>query len=61
MAVNAFIGGCDDQFGTKSLLRVAPIKKLMILSILSDDIEIDVAFFSFFTHSKSCDMKSACD
>lgn len=47
MAAKAFIGGCDDQFGTKSQLRVAPIKKYMELSILSDDIGINVAgFFS---------------
>lgn len=43
--MKAFIGGCDDQFGTKSQLRVAPIKKLIEHSILSDDIEIDAAFF----------------
>lgn len=43
--MKAFIGGCDDQFGTKSQLRVAPIKKLIEYSILSDDIEIDAAFF----------------
>ena len=50
MAVKAFIGGCDDQFGTKSQLRVASIKKLMEHLILSDDIEIDAAFF-LFRHS----------
>ena len=50
--MKAFIGGCDDQFGTKLQLRIAPIKKLMEQLILSD------AFFCFVTHFKSCDMKN---